>query len=239
MGYNIAICDDDNLMAQNIKNSMLHEFSNKGWQDVTIDYYEDGVRLLSSIEADNSYRVVLLDINMEPMDGFQIAEQIAKSNSKILIVFVTSHEETVYDSFDYMPFYFIRKSRYEISVKRVVNKIIDRENHEKKIIVKNKDGLVAIDTANIIYAVSQDHYITIFTTDDNYVIRKSMTELENELKNYFINRAHKKYLVNYRFVKKINSSTGEVLLVTGETIRLGRNYKDIFEKGLVLYYRTL
>ncbi len=57
MGYNIAICDDDNLMAQNIKNSMLHEFSNKGWQDVTIDYYEDGVRLLSSIEADNSYRV--------------------------------------------------------------------------------------------------------------------------------------------------------------------------------------
>lgn len=84
MGYNIAICDDDNLMAQNIKNSMLHEFSNKGWQDVTIDYYEDGVRLLSSIEADNSYRVVLLDINMEPMDGFQIAEQIAKSNSKFL-----------------------------------------------------------------------------------------------------------------------------------------------------------
>ena len=132
MGYNIAICDDDNLMAQNIKNSMLHEFSNKGWQDVTIDYYEDGTRLLSSIEAENSYRVVLLDINMEPMDGFQIAEQIAKSNSKILIVFVTSHEETVYDSFDYMPFYFIRKSRYEISVKRVVNKIIDRENHEKK-----------------------------------------------------------------------------------------------------------
>ena len=41
MGYNIAICDDDNLMARNIKNSMLHEFSNKGWQDVTIDYYED------------------------------------------------------------------------------------------------------------------------------------------------------------------------------------------------------
>ena len=203
MGYNIAICDDDNLMARNIKNSMLHEFSNKGWQDVTIDYYEDGTRLLSSIETDNSYRVVLLDINMEPMDGFQIAEQIAKSNSKIL------------------------------------NKIIDRENHEKKIMVESKDGLVAIDTANIIYAVSQDHYITIFTTDDNYVIRKSMTELENELKNYFINRAHKKYLVNYRFVKKINSSTGEVLLVTGETIRLGRNYKDIFEKGLVLYYRTL
>ena len=157
MGYNIAICDDDNLMARNIKNSMLHEFSNKGWQDVTIDYYEDGTRLLSSIETDNSYRVVLLDINMEPMDGFQIAEQIAKSNSKILIVFVTSHEETVYDSFDYMPFYFIRKSRYEISVKRVVNKIIDRENHEKKIMVESKDGLVAIDTANIIYAVSQDH----------------------------------------------------------------------------------
>ncbi len=61
------------------------------------------------IETDNSYRVVLLDINMEPMDGFQIAEQIAKSNSKILIVFVTSHEETVYDSFDYMPFYFTQK----------------------------------------------------------------------------------------------------------------------------------
>ena len=64
MGYNIAICDDDNLMAQNIKNSMLHEFSNKGWQDVTIDDYEDGVRLLSSIKADNSSWGVLWDISM-------------------------------------------------------------------------------------------------------------------------------------------------------------------------------
>ena len=178
MGYNIAICDDDNLMAQNIKNSMLHEFSNKGWQDVTIDYYEDGTRLLSSIEADNSYRVVLLDINMEPMDGFQIAEQIAKSNSKILIVFVTSHEETVYDSFDYMPFYFIRKSRYEISVKRVVNKIIDRENHEKKIMVESKDGLVAIDTANIIYAV----ILLILLASNSDTFFKNMTPIITSIK---------------------------------------------------------
>ena len=42
---------------------------------------------------------------------------------------------------------------------------------------------MAIDTANIIYAVSQDHYITIFTTDDNYVIRKK----ENYDKNWKMN----------------------------------------------------
>ena len=233
MAVNILLADDHRMVREGLK-QLLETDSEINVVAEAGDGYEC-LNLTNKTKPD----IVLLDINMEPMDGFQIAEQIAKSNSKILIVFVTSHEETVYDSFDYMPFYFIRKSRYEISVKRVVNKIIDRENHEKKIMVESKDGLVAIDTANIIYAVSQDHYITIFTTDDNYVIRKSMTELENELKNYFINRAHKKYLVNYRFVKKINSSTGEVLLVTGETIRLGRNYKDIFEKGLVLYYRTL
>ncbi len=238
MGYTIAICDDDKTMADKLTASLKNEFMKAGRNDVIIDYYDTGVQLLEALK-NKMYKAVLLDINMEPMDGFAVAEAIGKSGYRKKIIFVTSHEDVVYDTFDYTPFYFIRKSRYEIYVQRVVNKIIDRENHEKKIMVESKDGLVAIDTANIIYAVSQDHYITIFTTDDNYVIRKSMTELENELKNYFINRAHKKYLVNYRFVKKINSSTGEVLLVTGETIRLGRNYKDIFEKGLVLYYRTL
>ena len=96
MGYNIAICDDDNLMARNIKNSMLHEFSNKGWQDVTIDYYEDGTRLLSSIETDNSYRVVLLDINMPNMDGIQVLNIMKQQKMLCKVIVLTIHNEIEY-----------------------------------------------------------------------------------------------------------------------------------------------
>ena len=37
---------------------------------------------------------------MEPMDGFSVAEAIGKSGYRTKIIFVTSHEDVVYDTFD-------------------------------------------------------------------------------------------------------------------------------------------
>ena len=108
MMYSIAICDDDNLIIEQIADC-LHKAFNQHNAEVIIDYYNSGDKLLLSID-NTKYDIILLDINMEPMDGFGVAGLIAVKDKNAKIVFVTSHEEVVYDSFDYRPFYFIRKS---------------------------------------------------------------------------------------------------------------------------------
>ena len=75
MGYTIAICDDDKTMADKLTASLKNEFMKAGRNDVIIDYYDTGVQLLEALK-NKMYKAVLLDINMEPMDGFSVAEAI-------------------------------------------------------------------------------------------------------------------------------------------------------------------
>ena len=75
MGYTIAICDDDKTMADKLTVSLKNEFTKAGRNDVIIDYYDTGVQLLEALK-NKMYKAVLLDINMEPMDGFSVAEDV-------------------------------------------------------------------------------------------------------------------------------------------------------------------
>ena len=52
-------------------------------------------------------------------------------------------------------------------------------------------------------------------------------------------RAHKKYVINYQYVRKVDYVAGEVIMKDGKKLKLGRSYKDTFKKGLVQYHRTL
>ena len=231
MGYTIAICDDDKNMADKLTVSLKNEFMKAGRNDVIIDYYDTGVQLLETLK-NKMYKAVLLDINMEPMDGFSVAEAIGKSGYRTKIIFVTSHEDVVYDTFDYTPFYFIRKSRYETYVQRVVKKLIAIDGYEKTIVLDDKDGIININSGDITYVHSEDHYLTVHTADGNsYVIRKNMMEFGQDIAGTDIIRAHKKYMINYRYISRINQSTNEVIMKAGETLKLGRSYKDTFMKG--------
>ncbi len=74
------------------------------------------------------------------------------------------------------------------------------------------------------------------TADGNaYVVRKNMTEFEQAIAGTDIVRAHKKYMINYRYISRINQSSNEVVMRDGEILKLGRSYKDTFMKGYMQY----
>ena len=75
------------------------------------------------LQKKKHYNLALLDIDMTPLNGFDTAQSICSISSDTRIVFVTSHEELVFDTFEYTPFYFIRKKYYENGVKKLVNKL--------------------------------------------------------------------------------------------------------------------
>lgn len=238
MEYAIAICDDDNIMAEKLSVSFKNEFLKAGRTDISIDYYSTGDAFLSALK-DKKYKAVLLDVNMEPMDGFTVAETIGKSGYKTKIIFVTSHEEVVYDSFDYTPFYFLIKSRYETYVQRVVKKLMLIDGHEKNIVLDIMNDSIQVGTDEITYVNSEDHYVTVHTADKEYVIRKNMSDFEKETEGTNLVRAHKKYLINYRYILRINHGTNDVIMQDGTVLKLGRSYKDLFEKGYTQYKRSL
>jgi two-component SAPR family response regulator len=55
------------------------------------------------------FDVIFLDIDMPEITGFDAAKKVKEISPESKIIFVTSKHDLVYNSFEYQPFYFIRK----------------------------------------------------------------------------------------------------------------------------------
>lgn len=63
-----------------------------------------------SRELDN-FDVIFLDIEMGQADGITVARKIRETDKNVLIIYVTSHESYMQESFSVRPFRFFGKTR--------------------------------------------------------------------------------------------------------------------------------
>ena len=103
----IFICDDEPQMLSDIAKKV-----SECLPDSDIQTFLTGVKLLQCLEIEVC-DVLLLDIDMPDITGLEIARHLAKQDKRPLLLFVTSHDELVYDSFQYHPFAFLRKSCFD------------------------------------------------------------------------------------------------------------------------------
>lgn len=95
---NIYICDDEPKILSDISARVKTALS-----EAVVSEFTGGKALLEAF-GENCCDVLLLDIDMPETGGLDIAERLAKTEKKPLLVFVTSHDELVYDSFQFHSF---------------------------------------------------------------------------------------------------------------------------------------
>ncbi len=179
--------------------------------------------------------VLLLDIDMPYHNGMDIAGYINGHGLKMLLIFITSHDALVYQTFEYRPFGFIRKTHIDQEINELVKRVCKEllENKQELVIRKGQE-LIRVLIKDIIYIEAEKNYLMIRTRDDMFRIRETMTGVEKELQGKGFIRCHKGYLVNADYIEKLRSS--EVLLKAGNesiVLPVGRSYeKEVREKIL-------
>lgn len=68
---------------------------------------------------------LFLDIEMPKRNGFQLAKELKESYPQLEIIFITSHEQYVYDSFSLKPFDFIPKQFLDKKITIVIKRMQD------------------------------------------------------------------------------------------------------------------
>lgn len=112
MELRIAIVEDQKFEAQR-----LERLLRQAWGDpVVCDLYESGDAFLHRAAA-GPYAVVFLDICMEGTNGIGTARQLREKDPHLLIVFVTSSPEYVWEAFPVHPFDYLLKP-YSSRIKR-------------------------------------------------------------------------------------------------------------------------
>lgn len=223
----IAICDDDKDMLK-LMHDRVSAVMEENKAEYTIKEFSDGKALVEHC-VENKTDAVLIDVDMPGMDGFEVVEKLQEHDHDILIVFVTGHEDKVYQSWEFHPFWFVRKSHLkdlDIVLPRLVEKINslrEKEHFVIDFITENK--AVALDINKTKYIQAHKHYVIIKYSDgEEMQIRCKISEVEKQLSPLYFVRVQNGAVINCRFIEKITSR--DVVLSGGEKIHISRDRQD-------------
>lgn len=232
--YKIVICDDEKEIAKDIEKKVKNCFEQ---QKFTAEYknMNDARELMEYLQKE-VVDVLFLDIDMPYFTGMDIAGYIKEKGFHTLLVFVTSHDALVYQTFAYRPFGFIRKTYIEEELLDLTERICKELREQKQELILSKgQEMLRIPISNIIYVESEGNYLNIVKKDQTVKYRETMTNLENELSGKGFIRCHKGYLINADFIVRLKSGEVEMNCEKGEVCRIpvGRSYeKDVKRKIL-------
>lgn len=223
----LAICDDSRTDLDMI--SRYIELSvKKKLENCEILKYTNVERMLSVNEKE-PFQIIFLDIMLGKTDGFEVARMLKQRNEKVLIVFITSNYSLVYNSFNYLPFGFIRKGE-ERELKNEIDKIIIRIQNDicdKRPLVFELSHNVkrAVACKEIVFISSNKNYLEIHLRNgEDFRVRGTLSNLEKQLEDTKIIRIGRMYMVNLEYVTALNRNRVEI---TGKkTMSIGKNYRD-------------
>ena len=204
--YYIALCDD-NIEFLNLLSDMLEkEFGEivSPKYKIAFEKFNSGRSLLDFAKK-QKISVLFLDIDMPEMTGFDVAKVLGNENKDMLIIFVSAYDNFVYESFDYSPFQFIRKSRLPDDLKKIVTRINDKLFAPiKHIELQLLDESVNIDIKKILYFESEKNYYSVHLMGGEKLIgRGTMNSIEEKVKDLDFYRIHSGFVVNLEHAGRI------------------------------------
>lgn len=198
----ILIIDDQLQDIHRIKNKVTTFLKDKIAFDLEVSTDSTASKLL-----EEAYSLYFLDIDMPNQDGISFARQIRKLYPKSIIIFVTSHNELVFHSFEVHPFFFVRKTHFIEDMDKALSlfyKTYQDKHQLFKCIYNNKE--LCIPLAEIDYFEKYLNYLYIHTQNTVYKVRESISKVETELQEYYFCRIHSNCLVNLKNVNKIEGN---------------------------------
>ncbi len=227
----IAVCDDEPVFAEQLSDKIK-----KYVPGCNIYKFFNGEDLLAD---KRSFDIYFLDIQMEQLNGIEIAKRLRIYDEESIIVFITGVKEYVFEAFDVAALNYLVKPVSDERLQEVLNRAIkqlEKKNgsNNQQIFVKAKDRNVILNVADILYFENQMRKISAHTTEGEIIFYGVMDNLEHEVGSLFC-RCHRGYLVNLSYVTEYNSNI--ITLKNGEEIYLAKSrYRD-FVRQYMRYLR--
>ena len=227
--FRAVICEDDFNCRAILKEHLTNVL--KSWtKQFEILEFSSGEELIKNYP--DGIDIFFLDIEMNKLTGMDVARKIREVDNKVEIIFTTAVLNYVQDGYEVRAYrYLIKPIEFEELKKHVISCIDDiTKKDEHNLIIQNKSVVYKVPIDDITYIEVRNKDITVYTINNSYDTRISMTNLENELGKYNFFRCHKSYLVN---MKHIQCMQKNIILIDGVNIPISRHRIKDFKKTLV------
>lgn len=223
----VVICDDQADIVSFLA-AKVEELCREKDIEAQIIKYQSGEQLVRDIFAEGSAlltpeSVFLLDIDMPEPTGFDIARMIRSHINKANIIFVSSRDELVFNSLEYAPFYFVRKTHLD----ELDSQFMRLYKYMTPIVLNlSPAGSMKLRADEVVYVESALNYLNVFREQDTAATaiktRMKMSEAETRWGALGFVRIHKSFFVNVAHISAIRPDT--IMLKNGGSLPIGRKY---------------
>ncbi len=225
----IFLCDDEGQILQ----AMAAEVG-RMQPDCQVRCFEGSSELWEALKEERC-DVLCLDIDMPGMSGLELADKMEGLAARPLLVFVTGHDELVYDSLKYHPFGFVRKGYFAEEMDRLLRdckeELAGRDRHFS---FQSGAGRVRLPLSEILFFESDGNYVKLAVrAGEPYRFRDTLHALEAALSGDGFIRIHKGFLVNQRAVRVLRGNEAE--LENGIRLPIGKSYAQETRSRLMRY----
>ena len=224
---NIAICDDNLPLTSEIER-LLISISQRRLIKIDISIFFDGKTLYNSIHSGNIYDLIFLDIEMNDMDGIEVAYHIRSDQIPTVLIYISAHESYYRQLFEVEPFRFILKpinpllfEKYFIAAYK---KITD---HLQYFTYGFHQNYNKVRISDIMYFESEKRSIIIHTIDGLHRFLGKLDKIEIYLQqniNLDFLRIHQSYLINPSYIRTFTHTN--ITLSNGHCLRISSKYQN-------------
>lgn len=226
---NIFVCEDDTVqrksIVQIIKNTVLIEELDMQLILDTPNPYE----LLETVKTSQNTGIYFLDIDLKcDMNGMKLAQQIRLYDPRCFIIFVTSHSELSYMTFQYRveAMDFVLKdnpAEAKVKIRECLLNALERytlqtNKTHKVYTIEIGDRRISVDYNDILFfeTSSNIHKVILHAKDRQIEFSSTIKELEKILDDTFV-RCHRSFLVNKSNIQEIDTKNRIIYFINGET----------------------
>lgn len=231
----VAVVEDELLSRKKIL-SYLEMFEKESGIPIQVETLTDGTEIVEKYNTGKKYDVILLDIEMEHMDGMKAAEWIRNLDEEVILIFITNMAQFVMKGYEVSALDFLVKPvSYYMFVEKM-HKAYDRISmrEERSIIIKGKECIYKVHTTELIYIEVQNHSLTFHTMQGNYMCTGSLKKVEKDLEGLPFARCSSSYLLNLMHVLRIEKE--HVIMDNKDELLLSRLKRQEFMEILTDYY---
>ena len=185
--------------------------------------------------------LLFLDVQMPEYDGFDVIELLGRELPPA-VIFVTAYDQYALRAFeagalDYLlkPFDNARFERALDRAKQIIARTKNAPRTLERLAIKSLGQVLFVNVADIDWIEASDYYVSIHVGPKTHLLRRSLTELEQELDPVIFCRIHRSTIVKLDRVRSLKlSEDGEydVQMESGARLRLSRRYRKELQSRL-------
>jgi two-component system LytT family response regulator len=183
--------------------------------------------------------LVFLDVQMPECGGFDVLELLG-TDLPPTIIFVTAYDEYALRAFEAGALDYLLKpfddARFGRALKRAKEKLAhylpSRPRAAERLVVRSQGQVLFLSVADIDWIEAADYYACLHVGNDTHILRRSLSELEQDLGDEKFVRIHRSIVVNLDRVRGLElqaSGEYEVVLKSKLRLRLSRRFRKRLE----------